>query len=261
MPIKNTMKKIALITGATSGIGEATAILLAKNDFNLIITGRRNQLLRQLKIKIEGETGVKVLPLNFDIRSQKEVISAINSLKGDWGNIDVLVNNAGLAVGLNYINEGDVDDWERMIDTNIKGLLYITKEVSQIMVRRKTGHIINISSIAGREVYGKGNVYSATKHAVSALSKAMRIDLVTHNIKVTNISPGFTETEFSIVRYKGDKDKAKNVYKGFTPLFAEDIADTILYVITRPSHVNIDDILIMPTAQATVGVIHKEEEK
>jgi 3-hydroxy acid dehydrogenase/malonic semialdehyde reductase len=253
------MKKIALITGATAGIGESTAILLAKNNFDLIITGRRNQRLGQLRMQIESESESEVLTLNFDIRKYEEVKYAIHSLPDKWKNIDVLVNNAGLAVGLNYIHEGEIDDWERMIDTNIKGLLYITREISPIMVERKTGHIINISSIAGREVYEKGNTYSATKHAVSALSRAMRIDLVEHNIKVTNICPGAVETEFSIVRFKGDKDKAKSVYKGFFPLHAEDVAEAILFAITRPPHLNIDDLLIMPTAQGSSIKIHRSD--
>jgi len=254
------MKKIALITGATSGIGEATAILLARNNYELIITGRRNQRLGQLRMKIESESDAEVFPLNFDIRKQEEVKYAINSLTGKWKNIDVLINNAGLAVGMHHINEGEVDDWERMIDTNIKGLLYITREVTPGMVERKSGHIINISSIAGRDVYEKGNVYCATKHAVTAISKALRVDLGKHKIKVTNIAPGAADTEFSLVRFKGDKDKAKSVYKGFTPLYAEDIAETILFALTRPAHVNIDDLLITATAQAAVSVFHREEE-
>jgi 3-hydroxy acid dehydrogenase / malonic semialdehyde reductase len=253
------MKKIALITGATSGIGEATALLLARNNYDLIITGRRNQRLEQLQMKIESESGSEVCLLNFDVRKQEDVKYAINSLPDKWKNIDVLINNAGLAVGMHHINEGEVDDWERMIDTNIKGLLYVTREVSPGMVERKSGHIINISSIAGREVYEKGNVYCASKHAVTALSKSMRVDLGKHKIKVTNIAPGAADTEFSLVRFKGDKDKAKSVYKGFTPLFAGDIAETILFVLTRPAHVNIDDLLITATAQSAVSVFHREE--
>ena len=254
------MKKIALITGATSGIGEAAALLLAGNNYDLIITGRRNQRLGQLKVKIQSETDADVLPLNFDIRKQEEVRYAINSLTTKWKNIDVLINNAGLAVGMHHINEGEVDDWERMIDTNIKGLLYITREVTPGMVERKSGHIINISSIAGREVYEKGNVYCATKHAVTAISKALRVDLGKHKIKVTNIAPGAAETEFSLVRFKGDNERAKSVYKGFTPLYAEDIAEIILFALTRPVHVNIDDLLVTSTAQAAASVFHREGE-
>lgn len=254
-----TMRKIAFITGATSGIGEATASLLAKNNFDLIITGRRTQRLGQLRMKIQSETEAEVLTLNFDIRKLDEIRYAINTLSGKWRNIDVLINNAGLAVGFEHIHEGDTNDWDRMVDTNIKGLIYITREISPVMVERKSGHIINISSIAGLEVYEKGNVYAATKHAVTALSKAMRLDLVEHNIRITNICPGAVETEFSIVRFKGDKERAKNVYKGYDPLKADDIAESILFAVTRPPHVNIDEILIMPAAQASASKFFRRE--
>jgi 3-hydroxy acid dehydrogenase/malonic semialdehyde reductase len=244
------MKPIALISGATSGIGEATALLLAKNNYDIIITGRRKEKLLLLQEKITSETNSKILILNFDIRSLPENEAAINSLPEEWQNIDVLVNNAGLAAGFNTIQEGVIDDWERMIDTNIKGLLYITRLISPKMINRGTGHIINISSIAGKETYPSGNVYCATKHAVQSVTKGMRIDLLKHGIKVSSVCPGAVETEFSLVRFNGDKNKAKQVYKGFTPLNAQDIADTILFIVTRPKHVNIDDILIMPTDQA-----------
>ncbi len=244
------MKPIALITGATSGIGEATALLLAKNNFNLIITGRRKERLILLKEKIHSESNSEVLNLNFDIRNLDENKSAIHNLPEKWQNIDVLINNAGLAAGYSPIQDGDIDDWERMIDTNIKGLLYITRLVTPNMIIRKKGHIINISSIAGKETYPFGNVYCASKHAVQSITKGMRIDLLKNGIKVSSVSPGAVETEFSLVRFNGDKNKAKQVYKGFTPLFAQDIADTILFIITRPKHVNIDDVLIMPTDQA-----------
>ncbi len=247
------MNKTALITGATAGIGEATALLLAKNGYNIIITGRRGSRLEQLKKKIESETKAEVLSLTFDVRKLPEVKQAISSLDKKWKQIDVLVNNAGLSVGLSHIDKGEIDDWERMIDTNIKGLLYVTREVSPLMVERKSGHIINIASIAGKEVYDGGNVYCATKHAVDALSKSMRIDLLHDNIKVTNIAPGMVETEFSIVRFKGDKERADKVYQGLTPLFAQDIAEAILFVVTRPEHVCINDMLIMPMAQAAVA--------
>jgi 3-hydroxy acid dehydrogenase/malonic semialdehyde reductase len=243
------MNKIALITGATSGIGEATALLLAQNGFDIIITGRRKERLSQLKLKLESETKVKVLALNFDVRKAAEVKHAISSLDSTWKLVDVLINNAGLAVGLNHIDKGVVDDWERMIDTNIKGLLYITREVSPLMVVRNSGHIINISSIAGKEAYENGNVYCATKHAVDSLSRTMR--------KVTNIAPGMVDTEFSLVRFKGDKDRADTVYMGLTPLFAQDIAETILFAITRPAHVCINDLLIMPTAQAAATLVKR----
>lgn len=244
------MKKTVLITGATSGIGEATAILLAQNNFNLIITGRRTDRLKNLKDKIESETEANVFALNFDIRNRQETEKAIKSLPDRWQSVAILINNAGLAAGLSAINNGDVDDWERMIDTNVKGLLYITRLISAQMIERGEGHIVNISSIAGRETYPMGNVYCATKHAVEALTKGMRLDFLKHGIKVSSVSPGAVETEFSLVRFKGDREQAQKVYEGFTPLFAKDIAETILFVVTRPKHVNIDDILVMPADQA-----------
>ncbi len=244
------MSKIAIVTGATSGIGKATAVLLAQNNYSLILTGRRKDRLSALKEKIVKETKAKVLTLCFDIRSWKQTENAILNLPEEWQKIDVLINNAGLAAGFSTVQEGIVDDWEQMIDTNIKGLLYITRLVSPIMINRSKGHIVNISSIAGKETYPFGNVYCATKHAVQSVTKGMRIDMLKHKIKVSSVSPGAVETEFSLVRFKGDGDKAKQVYKGFTPLFAQDIAETILFVLSRPQHVNIDDILVMPTAQA-----------
>jgi len=244
------MKKTALITGATAGIGEATAQLLSKNNFNLIITGRRKERLEKLKDSILKDSNAKVLALNFDIRNSDETENAINSLPADWQNIDVLINNAGLAVGLSTVANGVLADWERMIDTNIKGLLYISRLVSQKMIKNNSGHIVNISSIAGKETYPMGNVYCATKHAVQSLTKGMRIDFLKHGIKVSSVCPGAVDTEFSVVRFKGDKKQAQQVYDGITPLYAQDIAETILFVITRPPHVNIDDILVMPTDQA-----------
>jgi NADP-dependent 3-hydroxy acid dehydrogenase YdfG len=252
------MKKIALITGATSGIGYESAKILAENGFDLIITGRRKELLNKVKKEIENEFKIRILALNFDVRNQNQVKEAIKNLPEEWLSIDVLLNNAGLASGLDNIDKGNVEDWEKMIDTNFKGLLYMTREVSPFMVKRKTGHIINISSIAGREVYENGNVYCATKHAVEALTKGMRIDLLKHNIKVTSIAPGMAETEFSIVRFHGDKEKASKVYTGFEPLTARDIAETILFVVTRPAHVCINDLLIMPTAQASATYVKRE---
>jgi NADP-dependent 3-hydroxy acid dehydrogenase YdfG len=244
------MKPIALITGATSGIGEATALLLAKNNYKIIITGRRKERLALLKERIQSETNTEVFVLNFDIRNLQENEAAIKSLPKGWQDIDVLINNAGLAAGFSAIHEGKIDDWERMIDTNIKGLLYITRLISPKMVERGTGHIVNISSIAGKETYPLGNVYCASKHAVQSVTKGMRIDLLKYGIKVSSVCPGAVETEFAEVRFDGDKNRAKQVYKGFTPLYAKDIADTILFIITRPKHVNIDDVLIMPTDQA-----------
>lgn len=244
------MNKIALITGATSGIGRATAITLSENNFDVIITGRRKELLVDLEKEIKSKSTNRVHILHFDVRNNDEVSKAIDSLPNDWKDIEVLINNAGLAVGLNHIDEGIIDDWERMIDTNIKGLLYVTRKVVPIMTAKRRGHIINIGSTAGKEAYENGNVYCGTKHAVDAISKGMRIDLLKHKIKVTEINPGMVETEFSIVRFKGDKDKADSVYKGFTPLYGKDIADAILYVVTRPEHVCINDMIITATAQA-----------
>ncbi|HOE38012.1 MAG TPA: SDR family oxidoreductase [Bacteroidales bacterium] len=245
------MKKTALISGATSGIGKATALLLSKNGYNLILTGRRKQRLDDLKSEIEASSNAKVFCLNFDIRSNDEVCKAIDNLPKDFKKIDLLINNAGLAMGLSTIQTGDLQDWETMIDTNIKGLLYLTLKVAPLMIEQKSGHIINIGSIAGKEVYPNGNVYCATKHAVDALSKAMRIDMLPYKIKVTQIAPGMVDTEFSTVRFHGDKERADKVYDGLTPLYAEDIAEIILFVANRPKHVNINDILVTPLAQAS----------
>ncbi len=241
--------KIAFITGATSGIGKASAELFAKNGYDIIITGRRKERLDEFSAQLKSAYKVDVLSLNFDVRSLKEVEAAINSIPDNWKKITVLLNNAGLAAGLNTIQDGLVDDWERMIDTNIKGLLYMTRNLAPIMIQNGFGHIINIGSIAGKEVYANGNVYCATKHAVDALNKGMRIDLLPHNIKVTAINPGMVETEFSVVRFAGDEDRAKSVYKGLQPLLPEDIAETVYWVASRPAHVNINDIIIMPTVQ------------
>ena len=244
------MNKIALITGATSGIGRAVADIFAENKYNLIVTGRRSERLQELKAALEQQHGISVLALCFDVRDNDEVVRNIASLPVEWRNIDVLVNNAGLAVGLNHIQDGVLDDWERMIDTNIKGLLYVTRAVSPLMIARNSGHIVNICSIAGKEVYENGNVYCATKHAVDALSKAMRIDMLGHNIKVTNVCPGAVETEFSIVRFKGDTQRAAGTYKGIEPLSGRDIAECIYFAVSLPQHVCINDMMIMPTDQA-----------
>ena len=253
------MKKVALITGATSGIGEATALMFASNGYNLIITGRRSDRLKRLKNRLEDDL-VKVLDLCFDVRDEGQVKVMIGQLPQEWKTIDILINNAGLAAGLDSIDTGDSDDWNRMIDTNIKGLLYVTKEVVGIMKEKNTeGHIINIGSIAGKEVYPHGNVYCATKHAVDALTKGMRLDLLKHNIKVTQICPGAVETEFSIVRFHDDAERAKSVYKGYDSLVAMDIADCIWFVVSRPKHVNINDMIVMPTAQASSSVFLKNK--
>jgi NADP-dependent 3-hydroxy acid dehydrogenase YdfG len=247
----------ALITGATSGIGEATAKKLASIGYDIIITGRRNDRLEKLTGELKSEFNVDVLSLNFDVRSNDDVTKHLSSLSGKWKEIDVLVNNAGLAAGLSTFQDGELSDWERMIDTNIKGLIYVSKIVSNLMIARGKGHIVNVGSIAGKEVYPNGNVYCATKHSVDALTKGMRIDMVKHGIKVSSIDPGMVETEFSVVRL-GDKEKADAVYEGLTPLYAEDIADAIEFMVTRPAHVNINDLIIMPTAQASATVVARE---
>ncbi|HEX8516046.1 MAG TPA: SDR family NAD(P)-dependent oxidoreductase [Bacteroidia bacterium] len=241
---------IAFITGATAGIGRATSELFAKNGYNIIITGRRKERLEEFSAHLRNTYKIDVLALSFDVRVLAEVEQSIASIPAEWKKINVLVNNAGLAVGLNNIQEGVIDDWERMIDTNVKGLLYMTRSIAPIMISNGSGHIINIGSIAGKEVYANGNVYCATKHAVDALNKGMRIDLLPHNIKVTAVNPGMVDTEFSVVRFKGDDERAKNVYKGMQPLKAEDIAETIYWAASRPAHVNINDIVIMPAVQA-----------
>ena len=252
------MSKTIIITGASSGFGKAIAHKFAENGHNLIITGRRKLLLDELAKELVTTCNVEVLPLCFDIRILKEVEEVITTMPEKWKKPDVLVNNAGLAVGLNPIHEGIVDDWERMIDTNVKGLLYMTRFISPLMVARKQGHIINIGSIAGKEVYPMGSVYCGSKFAVDAITKGTRIDLVSHNIKVTHIAPGAANTEFSLVRFKGDKARADNVYNGFIPLSAEDVADAVYYVTTLPAHVNVNDLVLMPTAQASAVNFHKK---
>ena len=252
------MNKTAMITGATSGIGEACAHLLAQNNYNIIITGRRKDRLMELAEKLEQSEKAKVLSLVFDVRSNEQVKGVIASLPEEWQTIDVLINNAGLAAGMETIDEGHITNWDRMIDTNVKGLLYVTKAIVPFMKDRQTGHIVNIGSIAGKEVYPNGNVYCASKHAVDALSKGMRLDLLPHNIKVTNVAPGLVETEFSLVRFDWDEDKAHNVYKGMTPLKPEDIADCILFAITRPDHVLIGDMLLLPSAQASSTIVKRQ---
>ncbi len=248
---KIKLRKIALITGATSGIGKATAIQFAKNGYDIIITGRRKKRLNDIALKIKEKYGVEVVSLNFDIQKLTAVKKALGSLTNDWMEIDVLVNNAGLASGFDPIYDGDVKDWERMIDTNIKGLLYMTRLVSPIMVNRNKGHIINLCSTAGHEVYPNGNVYCATKFAVDALTKSIRIDLHKYNIRVSQVSPGHVEeTEFALVRFHGDKERSK-IYEDFQPLKSKDVAKVIFYVASQPKHVNIQDVLLMGTQQAS----------
>jgi 3-hydroxy acid dehydrogenase/malonic semialdehyde reductase len=251
-------RKIAFITGSSAGIGAATAKLLASQQYNLILAARRVDALKQLSNELNTQFGISTLVVKLDVRNRKEVEETILGLPVEWQKINVLVNNAGLASGLSSIDEGDIDDWDAMIDTNIKGLLYVTRNVIPLMKNNESGHIINIGSIAGKEVYANGNIYCATKHAVDALNVAMRLELSKFPIKVTAIHPGAVETEFSVVRFHGDKERADKVYEGFENLVADDIADAIWYAISRPAHVNINELTIMPTAQPMASVIHRK---
>lgn len=254
--------KIALITGASSGIGYATAQALAKMGYNLVVVARRAERLEALVEALKSDNATKdtvVYTATLDVRSLKAVKAFYQALPEAWKNIDVLVNNAGLAKGLSKIYEGDTDHWDQMIDTNVKGLLYVSRTVVPNMIKRGTGHVINIGSIAGKEVYDNGNVYCGTKFAVDAITKSMRLELAVHGLKVTGIHPGAVETEFSIVRFDGDVDRAKNVYKGYENLVADDIAEAIAFVVSRKPHVNINDLVIMPQAQAVAGVIIRKE--
>ncbi len=250
-------RKIALITGATSGIGEATARILAKNGYDIIITGRRNERLEELKKEFLQYADVHTLC--YDVRNKDEVFKAVASLEGKWKKIDALINNAGLAVGLGPVHDGVIDDWDRMIDTNIKGVLYMLKAVSPIMIENNAGHIINISSIAAKEVYLNGNVYCGTKHALDSITGSIRMELLPHHIRVTSINPGMVETEFSLVRFKGDEERADNVYKNVDPLKAEDVADVILYCLNCPPHMNLHEVVVMPSAQASVRMVRKKD--
>ena len=249
---------IALITGATSGIGKASADIFAKNGWDLILTGRRKDRLETIASDLQKKYKIKTLCLNFDVRNVKEVAWNIDRLKDEWRNIDLLLNNAGLASGLSTIQDGNIEDWEIMIATNIKGLLYMTRHIAPLLIAKNKGHIINVASLAGKQVYPNGNVYCATKFAVDALSKAMRIDMIQHGIRVTNIAPGLVETEFSIVRFKGDAERAKKTYENIKALSAEDIAEIIYWTASRPAHVNINDVVITPTAQANAYVINRK---
>jgi 3-hydroxy acid dehydrogenase/malonic semialdehyde reductase len=253
--------RIVLITGATAGFGKAIAYKFAEHGWNLIITGRREERLIEIENDLKKQFDVKVLSLCFDVRNKQEVDDAIDSIPHDWQNIYLLVNNAGLASGFSLLQDGDAEDWNRMIDTNVKGLLYVSRAVLPLLIAQGTGHVINIGSIAGKQPYLKGNVYNATKFAVDALSKTMRIDLLPHRIKVTNISPGAAETEFSIVRYHGDTERAKKAYEGYTPLTATDVAETVFFAATRPPHVVLNEIEITPLAQANAYYIVKETTK
>jgi hypothetical protein len=252
------MNKIVMITGATSGIGEACAHKFAAEKHAVIISGRREERLQKLALKLRKDYEAQILPLVIDLRNRDEVKKAIRGLPAAWQEIDVLVNNAGLALGLTAFPEGDEDDWETMIDTNVKGLLYMSKAVAPGMIARGRGHVINIGSVAGREVYPRGNVYCATKHAVGALSKAMRIEMLPYGIRVTLVAPGAVETEFSLVRFKGDSERARRVYEGYVPLHPADVAEVVYFATTLPPTANIDDVLVMPTAQAGASTFHKK---
>lgn len=250
------MNKTALVTGASSGIGKATALALAGAGYDLIICGRQAEALQKLQQELKHKIDVHIL--QFDVRDKKEVSEAIDSLPQKFATIDVLVNNAGNAHGLDPIQTGDLSDWDAMIDINVKGLLYVSRKIIPKMLERNSGHIINIGSIAGKEVYPNGNVYSASKHAVDAINKGMRIDLNGTAIRVGAVNPGLVETNFSEVRFKGDRERANSVYEGFHPLKPEDIAELIVFMVTRPAHVNIADMLVLPTAQASSTIVNKE---
>jgi len=250
------MSKIILVTGASSGFGKAIATKFAAGGWNVILTGRRKEKLDELAKALEANYGIKTLCLNFDVQDKKAVFEHLQNLPTEWQAINILVNNAGLALGRDSFENANLEDWETMIDTNVKGLLYASKAVLPMLIKEK-GHIINIGSTAGKEVYKDGNVYCATKHAVDAISKAQRIDLLQYQIKVTAIHPGAADTEFSVVRFKGDAEKANAVYTGYTPLMAEDIADTVWYVANTPAHVCINDLVITCTAQANSMYLQK----
>jgi len=249
--------KTVLITGATAGIGKATAYRFAREKFRLILTGRRKERLEEISEELRNRYSADVYILPFDVRVKKEVEDSLGSLPEEWRHIDILVNNAGLAAGLDPVGQASTDDWDTMIDTNVKGLLYVSAKIIPGMKEQGNGHIFNIGSIAGKEAYPKGSVYCATKHAVDALSKGMRIDLLPYGIKVTQISPGAVETEFSMVRFKGDSERAERVYQGYEPLHGEDVADIIYFISSLPDRVNVNDILVMPRAQANATLFHK----
>ena len=252
------MAKIVMITGATAGIGAACAELFGAQQYDLILAARRQDRLQAMAASLQRQYGIRVRSLLLDVRDKLAVSSALDGLPEEWKKVDILINNAGLCLGLDPIQQGCTDDWDTMIDTNVKGLLYVSRIVSRWMIDQKIpGHIVNLGSVAAKEVYPNGNIYCATKHAVDAISKAMRIDMLSHRIKVTAIHPGPVQTEFAEIRFKGDKERAKKVYLGYQPLCAKDIAETIWFAVTRPAHVNIDDLLIMPAAQATATIIDR----
>lgn len=252
------MNKIVFITGATAGFGEACAHKFAQNKYDLILNGRRINRLEALKKRLEEAYGISCYLLPFDVQDQNAVLKGINNLPEEWKRIDILINNAGLALGRDLVHEGSLDDWNTMIDTNVKGLLYVSKAVVPLMVSRKQGHVINLGSIAGKEIYERGNVYCASKAAVDMISQGMRVDLLPYHIKVTAIHPGAADTEFSLVRFKGAEDTAKKVYEGFHPLSAEDVADIIFYIASLPPHVCINDLVVTCTQQANTYLFNKD---
>lgn len=256
--MKNLENKTVFITGASAGIGKACATAFAEAGANLLLAARRIERLNDLAEVLTDKYGIKVKPIKLDVRNHNEVKNTLSSLDDEWKNIDILINNAGLAKGFNKIYEGEIDDWEEMIDTNIKGLLYVTRQVLPKMVEQQRGHIINIGSVAGHETYPLGNVYSATKFAVDALTKSIRMDVLDKNIKVSTVDPGLVETEFSVVRFSGNEEKASDVYKGIVPLTGEDIADAVLFCATRAEHVNINEIILTPLAQASPTMVHRK---
>lgn len=258
--MKDLRGAIVLITGATSGIGKATALRFAGVGVNLIITGRREELLGQLSSEIKNEFGINVSSFRLDVRDYDAVRNAVDSLPQEWKGIDILVNNAGLARGLSKLHEGSLDDWNEMIDTNVKGLLHVSRCVIPLMAERKKGHVINIGSIAGHEVYPNGNVYCGTKHAVDAITQGMRMDLNGTNVKVTTIDPGLVETEFAIVRFRGDAVRAKSVYSGMAPLTPEDVADAIMYAVTCPENMVVAQMVLLPVAQASAMVVDRKSQ-
>jgi NADP-dependent 3-hydroxy acid dehydrogenase YdfG len=253
----NIKGKIVFITGASSGIGMESAKAFAKEGCRLILTARRLDRIQSLAINLQKEFGTESICLRLDVRKKEDVVSLFDKLPEEWKKIDILLNNAGMGKGLSPLHESDSNGWDEMIDTNVKGLLFVTKSVSNLMIKNGGGHIINVGSVAGREVYPNGNVYCATKFAVNALTKAMRIELYDKNIRVTTVDPGMVETEFSIVRFDGDEERAKNVYKGMTPLSPADIADTIVFCATRPPHVNISEVVIYPSDQANTTTVKR----
>lgn len=254
----NLKNKIVFITGATSGIGNACAVEFAQEGAALILCARRIELLNSFADNLKKDFGIKVFTFELDVRDKNDVASSIESLPEEWKKIDILINNAGLSRGLNKMFEDDINDWEEMIDTNIKGLLYVTRAVAPLMVERKEGHIINIGSIAGHEAYPKGGVYCGTKHAVDAITKSLRMDLIDYNIRVSTIDPGLVNTNFSTIRFHGDKERADNVYKGMQPLSGKDIAEVAVFIASRPKHVNIAETIVFAAAQASATIVHRE---